>query len=68
MTNLNPEIAFILRDMELWEPDVHPEFRRGAINLAAELDPIIERTTSERMADYEAALAPSCADAGGYDC
>jgi hypothetical protein len=46
-----------LRDMELWDAD--PEFARGAINLAAELDPVIEQPVDERMADYAEAL--------GYD-
>jgi hypothetical protein len=54
--NRTEELLFILNDLELHQPDVHPEFVRGAINLAAELDPIVERTTDERMADYAAAL------------
>ena len=50
-------ILTLLRDMELWDAD--PEFARGAINLAAELDPLIEQPTDERMADYARAI--------GYD-
>ena len=49
-------LLMVLNDMELDQPDVHPEFARGVINLAAELDPVIGLTTDERMRNYAAAL------------
>ena len=50
------EMLMILNDMGLHEPGVHSEYVRGVLNLAAEIDPIIERTTDERMEDYAIAL------------
>lgn len=55
-TNPTEQMLMVLNDMGLTEDGVHPEYVRGVLNLAAEIDSVVGRTTSERMEDYALAL------------